>query len=137
MSPGWAALEKQPCADAPHRTSSTHKASPCPYCHHHQEHSALEHAWRSNKYLLNWRSATLNGLPLNKEGLMKIRDFTVPDAGTLKLDYVTYKVGWALDGWLRAGLRLDDGWGGTSSSCKMRAVIGPEGVSNCAFFNSW
>jgi hypothetical protein len=53
----------------------------------------LEHPWTANRYLLSWRNATLNGLPLTAEGLMRLRELTIPAAGTLKLDYVTYRVG--------------------------------------------
>ena len=31
-------------------------------------------------------------MALNKESLVNIRNYTIPDSGALKLDYVTYKV---------------------------------------------
>ena len=63
-------------------------ADACPQ----QEASALENSCAKEKYYVNWRNAMLNGSPLTREGLFKIRNYTIPDTGTLRLDYVTYKV---------------------------------------------
>jgi hypothetical protein len=40
---------------------------------------------------VNWLNASLNGVPLDRPGLMKIREFTLPTAGTLRLDYASYQ----------------------------------------------
>lgn len=59
----------------------------------------------------------LNGSPLTREGLFKIRNYTIPDTGTLRLDYVTYKVRGGSD-WLtkeRVGMA---GW-----SAALRAAL--------------
>jgi hypothetical protein len=34
----------------------------------------------------------VNGSKLNLEGLQKLRDYTIPSSGTLRIDYVTYRV---------------------------------------------
>ena len=52
----------------------------------------MEYSWKGCKHYLNWRNAKLNGVPLSREGLMKLRDYTIPVTGTLRFDYVTYKV---------------------------------------------
>ncbi|MEW5304070.1 MAG: hypothetical protein WDW36_006704 [Sanguina aurantia] len=57
-----------------------------------QAASALEHSWRADKYFLNWQNASLDNRILTKEGLSKIRDYTIPNIGTLRVDYVTYQV---------------------------------------------
>lgn len=68
----------------------------------------------------------LNGSPLTREGLFKIRNYTIPDTGTLRLDYVTYKVrgggdrltiqrvgvaGWSAALWVALHLQLHVGMG--------------------------
>ena len=44
------------------------------------------------RYYINWLNASLNGQPLDTAGLMRIRDFALPGAGVLRLDYVSYRV---------------------------------------------
>eukprot|EP00967_Tisochrysis_lutea_P034274 scaffold40869_cov18-Tisochrysis_lutea.AAC.3 len=54
--------------------------------------SALEAPWNQHRYFINWRNAHLNGVPLDPEGLAKkLRDYSIPAAGTLKIDYVMYQ----------------------------------------------
>ncbi|KAG2501181.1 hypothetical protein HYH03_000996 [Edaphochlamys debaryana] len=53
--------------------------------------SALERSWQENKYFINWLNASFNGQPLDRAGLTRIRDFTLPGAGVLRLDYVSYE----------------------------------------------
>ncbi|GAX72927.1 hypothetical protein CEUSTIGMA_g382.t1 [Chlamydomonas eustigma] len=57
-----------------------------------QDVSVLENSWKTCKYFLNWRNAMVNGSKLNLEGLQKLRDYTIPSSGTLRIDYVTYRV---------------------------------------------
>ncbi|KAF5832617.1 hypothetical protein DUNSADRAFT_11434 [Dunaliella salina] len=58
-----------------------------------QTSSALEAPWNQHRYFINWRNAQLNGVPLDPEGLAKkLRDYTIPAAGTLKIDYVMYQI---------------------------------------------
>ncbi|GLI64025.1 hypothetical protein VaNZ11_007186 [Volvox africanus] len=52
--------------------------------------SALENSWLENKYYINWLNASFNGHPLDRPGLTHIRDYTLPGAGVLRLDYVSY-----------------------------------------------
>ncbi|GIL94432.1 hypothetical protein Vretimale_623 [Volvox reticuliferus] len=52
--------------------------------------SALENSWVENKYYVNWLNASFNGQPLDRPGLTHIRDYTLPGAGVLRLDYVSY-----------------------------------------------
>ncbi len=52
----------------------------------------LENSWRGCKYYANWRNARLNGASLAAEGLQKLREYTIPNSGALRLDYVTYRV---------------------------------------------
>eukprot|EP00198_Chlamydomonas_reinhardtii_P001211 XP_001690546.1 predicted protein [Chlamydomonas reinhardtii] len=53
--------------------------------------SALEASWLGCRYYINWLNASLNGQPLDTAGLMRIRDFALPGAGVLRLDYVSYR----------------------------------------------
>ncbi|KAG2432898.1 hypothetical protein HXX76_008629 [Chlamydomonas incerta] len=53
--------------------------------------SALEASWLDNKYYINWLNASLNGQPLDTAGLTRIRDYAMPGAGVLRLDYVSYR----------------------------------------------
>lgn len=53
--------------------------------------SALEHSWAEDKYYVNWLNAQLNGQPLDRQGLMRVCAFTLPQAGVLRLDYVSYR----------------------------------------------
>ncbi len=58
-----------------------------------QEASCRERAWSQHKFYLSWRNATLGGVPLLKEGLgARMREWTLPREGTLKFDFVSYKV---------------------------------------------
>ncbi|GAX83706.1 hypothetical protein CEUSTIGMA_g11131.t1 [Chlamydomonas eustigma] len=54
--------------------------------------SVLEGSWRTCRYFVNWRNAMINGVKLSMEGLQKLREYTMPCSGTLRIDYVTYKV---------------------------------------------
>ncbi len=62
--------------------------------------SALEHSWvadpgrptSTHPYFINWINASLNGQPLDRNGLKSIRDYTIPGIGMLRLDYVSYRV---------------------------------------------
>jgi len=60
---------------------------------HAQAASTLERPWEKHRYFVNWRNAMFNGLPLAADCLSdKLRNFSIPDVGTLKFDYVSYQV---------------------------------------------
>jgi hypothetical protein len=63
-----------------------------------QECACLERPWLQNKMLHSWRNVTLNGLPVAREALSRMREWTLPTSGQLKLDYVCYKVSSILPG---------------------------------------
>ena len=54
--------------------------------------SVLENSCKGCKYFVNWRNASINGNKLTMEGLLRLRDLTIPTSGSLRIDYVTYKV---------------------------------------------
>lgn len=58
-----------------------------------QAASILENSCRGCKYFSNWRNAAINGTRLSIEGIHRLRDYTIPTSGSLRLDYVTYRVG--------------------------------------------
>jgi hypothetical protein len=55
--------------------------------------ACLERPWLLHKYYQPWRNVTLNGLALPRETVCRMREWTLPNAGQLKFDAVTYKVG--------------------------------------------
>ena len=57
-----------------------------------QDMSVLENSCKTCKYYVNWRNASINGNKLSMEGLQKLRDYSIPTSGSLRIDYVTYKV---------------------------------------------
>ena len=58
----------------------------------------MENSCKGCKYFLNWRNAAINGTRLSIEGIQKLRDYTIPTSGALRLDYVTYRVGIRIGG---------------------------------------
>lgn len=74
-----------------HRVCAPHTVSPL--TSNTQCASALEAPWEQHRYFINWRNAQLNGVSLEAEGLAKkLRDYSIPAAGSLKIDYITYRV---------------------------------------------
>jgi hypothetical protein len=57
-----------------------------------QDTAALEGSHLLSPFYFNWRNATLNGAPLTREGLKNLRAYTIPDTGSLRFDYVSYRV---------------------------------------------
>ena len=58
----------------------------------------MENSCKGCKYFINWRNAAINGTRLSIEGIQKLRDYTIPTSGALRLDYVTYRVGIRIGG---------------------------------------
>ena len=67
--------------------------------------SVLENSCKGCKYFVNWRNASVNGNKLTLEGLQRLRDLTIPTSGSLRIDYVTYKV-WNYAAVWKAGVRI-------------------------------
>ena len=63
-----------------------------------QAASVLENSGKGCKYFINWRNAAINGTRLSIEGVQRLRDYTIPTSGALRLDYVTYRVGIRMGG---------------------------------------
>lgn len=57
-----------------------------------QDAASLEGSHRLSPFFFNWRNATLNGSPLSRDGLKNLRSYTIPDTGSLRFDYVSYRV---------------------------------------------